>query len=328
MTLIFGRRRKGMSFRGVTQCNMKTMSIQPVKAATNAQYYLAAIVAFAGWGFFSLVLKPLHLYAAADILFYRVFSCAVLLLILTAVFRRKVLLANIDLFKVMPAKERRRSVWLNVAGGLLLTVNWYSFIYVMNHVSVKATSLAYLICPIITTLLARFILREPLTRQQLLAIAMSIAGCILLSYSDPLQMVCGFVIGLSFAFYLVSQRTNQAFDKMLMLTFQILISSLALLPFYFAYSSPLPTSMPFYGYIELIAVAFTIVPLFLNLYALKGINSSTLGMLLNINPIIAFMLSIFVYHEQTDTLQYMAFLIIFLSLILFNAGALRTGNSR
>ena len=40
--------------------------------------------------------------------------------------------------------------------------------------------------------------------------------------------------------------------------------------------------------ILLIAVLFTIIPLFLNLYALKGVNSSTMGILLYINPVFNF----------------------------------------
>jgi chloramphenicol-sensitive protein RarD len=74
----------------------------------------------------------------------------------------------------------------------------------------------------------------------------------------------------------------------------------------------------FYGYIELIAVAFTIIPLLLNLFALKKINSSTVGMLLNINPLITFLLAAFVYHEHLDKLQMAAYGIIFFAIVVFN----------
>jgi chloramphenicol-sensitive protein RarD len=55
------------------------------------------------------------------------------------------------------------------------------------------------------------------------------------------------------------------------------------------------------------------------LYALSGINSSTVGMLLNINPMIAFLLANFVYHEKISALQISAYGIIFIAVLVFNS---------
>ncbi len=284
----------------------------------NSKYYLAAITAFTTWGFFSLVLKPLHAYPSIDILFYRVFLCAAIMSLIILLFKRQTFLKNISVFKALPLRAKRKSLWLNVGGGIFLTVNWFSFIYVLNHISIKATSLAYLVCPILTTLLAHFLLKEKLTKNQWLAIGLSLTGCVVLSYVNPMDMMFSLVIGLSYAFYLVSQRENTGFDKILVLSFHIIISAILLAPFYPIYSAAIPSSPKFYTYIGLIAVAFTILPLFLNLHALKGINSSTVGMLLNINPLIAFLLAIIFFREQIDLTQIIAYIVIFISVIIFN----------
>jgi chloramphenicol-sensitive protein RarD len=283
------------------------------------KYYLAAIAAYATWGFFSLILKPLHSYSSLDILFYRVFSCAILMTAITALFMREKLRESLRLLKALPRQKMRKTILLNVASSFFLTGNWFSFIYVMNHISVKATSLAYLICPIITTLLAFFLLNEKLSRLQWLAVAMSISGCIMLSYADLTDMLFSLVIGFSYACYLVSQRENTGFDKFIVLTFHMVLSSIILLPFYPAFRGTVPSEFRFYFYIEIIAVALTIIPLFLNLYSLNGLNSSTVGMLLNINPIIAFVLAIIVFHEPVSSLQAIAYSIIFISVFVFNA---------
>lgn len=285
----------------------------------DTKYYIAAVSAFMVWGFFSLVLKPIHSYPSIDILFYRVFSCAVLMLLIVLLFKRSIFMENIAVFRAMPMKGKVKAMGLNIGGGLLLTANWFSFIYVMNHISVKATSLAYLVCPILTTLLAYFILQEKLTRPQWAAVVLSMIGCVLLSYSNIMDMSFSMIIGLSYAMYLVSQKENKGFDKFINLTFQIVLSALILLPFYPIYSGPVPTEIKFYLFIELIAVAFTIIPLLLNLFALKRINSSTVGMLLNINPLIAFCLAAFVYHEHLDNIQIAAYGIIFFAIVVFNS---------
>ena len=284
----------------------------------NLKYYLAAISAFSIWGFFSLVLKPLHAYPSLDILFYRVFSCAVIMTIISVLFKRAKLKENVQMLQSLPKSKRREIIWLNIGGSIFLTVNWFSFIYVMNHVSVRATSVAYLVCPILTTVLAYLLLRDKLTRIQWFSVALSCLGCLLLSYTNLSNMFFSTIIGLSYACYLISQNKNNGFDKFLILNFHIFLSAVLLLPFYPSFSGPVPSDFTFYFYVEIIAVLYTIVPLFLNLYALSRISSSTVGMILNINPIIAFALSGIVYHEAIGSLQVFAYSLIFMAVIVFN----------
>ena len=294
------------------------MSIEVPGPSGKAKYYGAAITAYTIWGFFSLVLRPLDAYTAADILFYRVFSCAVLMLLIVFLFRRKKWTETVQLFKSLPPDKKRLTTLLNIGGSIFLTGNWFSFIYVMNHISIKATSLAYMVCPILTTLLAFFILHEKLNRLQWLAVALSVTGCLLLSYSDLRDMYFSLIVGFSYACYLVSQRRNAGFDTFIVLTFHIVLSSIILLPFFFTYRGKLPSAYSFYAFIGIIAVFFTIIPLFLNLYALTGINSSVVGMLLNINPIIAFTLATWVFHEQINPIQIVSYSIILIAVIVFN----------
>ncbi|MEG1592384.1 EamA family transporter [Chryseobacterium sp.] len=285
----------------------------------NLKYYLAAIFAFATWGTFSLVLRPLHSYASLDILFYRVFSCALIMSVVTVLFRRAKFKENLKYFKSISRDSKYKIVGLNVLSSVLLTANWFSFIYVMNHISVRATSVAYLVCPIITTILAFFILREKLTKLQWISVFLSGVGCILLSYSNLIDMVYSSLIGSTYACYLIIQSVNSKFDKFLVLNFHMILAALILLPFFPSYSGAVPTEFKFYFYIEIIAVMYTIVPLLLNLYALSGIASSKVGMILNINPIIAFFLAGAVYHEALGGLQILSYAIIFLAVIIFNA---------
>jgi len=285
----------------------------------NLKFYLAAIVAFSIWGTFSLVLKPLHSYASLDILFYRVFSCALIMTLISLLFKRKQLKNNLDYFKSLPAKGKQKTIGLNVVSSILLTANWFSFIYVMNHVNVRATSVAYLVCPIITTILAYFILKDKLTKLQWLSVFLSFLGCLLLSYTSLSDMFYSSIIGFTYACYLVSQTKNSQFDKFLVLNFHMIIAALILLPFFPAYSGPIPTEFKFYFFVEIIAVMYTIIPLLLNLFALSGIASSKVGMILNINPIIAFILASTVYGEPLSPIQICAYALIFVAVIVFNA---------
>ena len=54
----------------------------------NTKHYLAVITASIIWGCFSFLLKPLAGFASLDILFYRVFLSAVLMILFGVLFRR------------------------------------------------------------------------------------------------------------------------------------------------------------------------------------------------------------------------------------------------
>ena len=69
------------------------------------KYYIAAITCFIIWGFFSLVLKPIHEYASLDILFYRVFSCSILMLLISFTIKRKKVKETIEIFKALNHDE-------------------------------------------------------------------------------------------------------------------------------------------------------------------------------------------------------------------------------
>ncbi|MGQ7944618.1 EamA family transporter [Flavobacterium sp. WC2509] len=281
-------------------------------------YYLAAFIAFFIWGFFSLALKPISSYPSLDILFYRVFFSVFALTVINLIFRRKNLKKNWADFKIMSQKKKQKIIILTLVGSLFLASNWLIFIYVINHVNVKAGSLAYLICPILTTVFAFFLLREKLNKWKWIAVGISTISCVLLSLNHFQDIFYSLAVASTYALYLVSQRKNSEMDKFLILNIQLLFISLLILPFYPSYSGAIPTEPLFYTCLFSIVVLFTIIPLFLNLYALKGLDSSTVGILMYINPIINFTLAIFYFKEEVSLLQMISYFLILISILIFN----------
>lgn len=287
------------------------------------KYYAAAIFSFVVWGVFSLVLRPLSDYAALDILTYRVAFASVIITLISLTFRFKTTKHNIRIIRTLLPKERFKIISATIFSAIMLALNWYLYIYVMNAVSVHATSLAYLICPILTTVLAGLFLKERLNFGQWLAVGISIIACILLSYGHFIDMIYSVIIALSYAIYLVLQKASTKLDKFFTLTLHILISALFLIPLGMKSGEAVIHSDMFFQYVFVIAVLFTIIPLFLNMYALKGLDSSVVGVLLYINPIISFLLAVFYFEENITLLQGFAYSLIFLAVIVFNVAYLR-----
>lgn len=282
------------------------------------KYYLAVITAFTIWGFFSLVLKSLDTFPAFDILFYRAIISVFIMLLVSLFLRPKAFRKNITIFQYLPEKTKRKILIVNLLSGLFLALNWFIFIYVMNNVSVSATSLAYLICPILTMVLAYLILKEKLVKIQWLSVALSFVSCLILSFGNFIDLFYSMIIAFTYAIYLVLQRKNQEMDRFLVLTFQIGIAVILLLPFMPSYISDTEKTTFFYAMIALIAVVFTIIPMYLNIYALKGLNSSIVGVFIYLNPIINFLLAVFYFKEDISFLQVLSFILIGVSVIIFN----------
>lgn len=277
------------------------------------------MTAFIIWGLFSLPLKTIDNYASLDILLSRVLMASVLILAISFIFRRKVSFANIRIFKSFSKTHRRNLILLNFVSAILLAINWYLFIYVMNRISVNATSLAYMLCPIITTVLAYIFLKDRLSPIQWIAVSLSLMSCILLSIGHFMDVFYSFIIALSYAIYLILQKKNHQLDRFFTLTFQVVFGTVILLPL-FSQQQDLPVKDSFYyGIVILIASVFTILPMFLNVFSLNKLNSSTAGIFIYLNPILSFLLAFFYFKEEMEPVKIIAYLVVFFSVLLFNS---------
>ncbi|MCL7988179.1 EamA family transporter [Sphingobacterium sp. lm-10] len=284
----------------------------------NIKYYASALLGFVIWGLFSLVLRPLQDYAALEILLYRVLFATASIWVVNLVFRRRYIKDSIRTISQLNSSEKRKIFANYIVSALMLSLNWFVFIYVMNTVSINATSLAYLICPILTTALAATFLGERLKIGQWVAVGMSAFSCILLSIGHFIDLFYSLMIALTYAVYLILQKSNTKIDKLFSLAIHITLSTIILLPLFGIVGLGGNKSMLFYELVMVIAIVFTIIPLFLNAYALKGLSSSLVGILLYINPLLSFTLAITYFGEPITSLQMVAYGMILLSVLWFN----------
>lgn len=287
------------------------------------KHYLSAILAFTIWGTFPLVLKPLTGYDTLEILIFRVTIAAICMLFISFLFRRKETLASINYLKNESRIIRKRILVNVLLSAVMLALNWFLFIYVMNAISVNATTLAYLICPILTTVLASIFLSEKLNQGQWFAVVLSLISCVVLAYGHFIDLFYSVIIAFTYAIYLVLQKKNTfQIDKFFGLAIHILVSCVLLLPLLAFVDSAIPKTTKFYSLVSVIAIGYTIIPLFLNIFALKKLDSSIVGTLLYLNPIISFLLAIFYFKEPINTTKALAFGMIFLAVIIFNVAYL------
>jgi chloramphenicol-sensitive protein RarD len=284
----------------------------------NRKHYAAAIAAFIIWGFFSIPLRALQQYSAGQILYFRILFSLLVLAVIIFGFKRKDLQENFAKVKSLEYDQRKMVIALTLIGGALLTVNWLTFIYIVNNINIKTASFSYLICPVITAVLGYVLIKEKMTPLQWFSVALCALSCVLMGISSALELGYSMLTAFTYALYLISQRKNQGFDRMIILGIQVVFSFLILNLFVKYLIHSVPVTYEFYSIILFIAVVFTVFPLFLNLFALNKINSATIGILMYLNPIFNFSIAFIVFHEQVNTIQLIGYAIIAVALILFN----------
>lgn len=285
---------------------------------SNRNYYVSAVLSFVIWGVFSVPLKMMSAYHAGQILFFRVAFAVLLLGLFFILFNRKEARRNYEVFNEFDRKKRIQTILLTIGGGLLLVANWLSFIYVVNSVNIKTATFSYFICPVITAVLGFLILKEKLDRLQWIAVMMCAASCVLMGKDSVSELGYSLVIASTYAFYLITQRKNNHFNKLFVLLVQLTAALLVIAPFYSMLVTAAPVGSGFYLAIAGISLVFTIIPLFLNLYSLKGLSSATIGILMYINPMLNFILGVLYFNEKVSANQWIGYSVIALALILFN----------
>ena len=270
------------------------------------------------WGFFSIPLRNLQSFASEDILYYRIGTSLIIIWLIILIFRRKHLRNDIAYLKSEPRASQKKIIKLTLLSGILITGNWFSFIYAVNHVSLTSAAFAYMVCPLITAMGGYFILKEELSTLKLIAVAIAVLSILLLANGSLTDVLWSVFIASLYAFYLIIQRVLTTIDKFNMLGLQLVISTILMLPLFIYKHSVFISDQYFWINILIISVFFTIIPLFLSLYALIGLPSSTLGIIIYLNPIVAFAVAFFYFDDSISSYQIYAYALLLSAVIIFN----------
>ncbi|MDQ7948066.1 MAG: EamA family transporter [Pedobacter sp.] len=288
------------------------------KLNPKSRYVLAAFLSVSIWGFFSIPLRNIKDFPPHEILYYRIFTSLVCIWAAILLFRRKAVRSDLAFYRSTTSREKR-IIWIQIIGAtILLSLNWFTYIYAVNNVSLKSAAFAYMVCPLITAFGGFLILKEELSKIKLLSLGIALLSIMMLATGSLIEVAWSVIIAALYAFYLIIQRKMQHLDKLNVLALQITVAVILMLPFYFYQHQGVPTGAWFWGNIIVIAVVFTVLPLFLSLYALIGIPSSTLGIIIYLNPIIAFTVAVVYFDEQISLHQLFAYLLLLSAVFLFN----------
>ncbi len=182
--------------------------------------------------------------------------------------------------------------WLLAASGIILTVHWICFFKAINHLALSdAVFIAYL-SPVLVALAAPFILKEPLERNTVIALALAVCGVGLLSLTqkegagsfNAVGVMFAAFTAVSYAALILALKKLREGTPTLTITFYQALTGVVLV-------APL---MPFqhytitakgWGSLVVLGVVHSGITGLLYVYAAKKVKAQHLGIISYIEPV-------------------------------------------
>lgn len=207
------------------------------------------------------------------------------------------------------------------AAAILISANWFIYIWAVNHGHIVETSLGYYINPLVSVVLGMIVLKERLNVWQWISFALACLGVCIMTFQYGTFPWIALSLAFSFGFYGLVKKLA-SFDSAIGLTLETMavtpLSFIYLLVLYHHAPSLLSSMTVWQGVLLLGAGPATAIPL---LYFAKGaklISMTMLGFLQYIAPTISLLLGVFLFHEVFTKTHMYAFSCIWGALIIFS----------
>ena len=277
---------------------------------------LLGFVAYVLWGIIPLYWKLLTGVGSIDILCYRIIWSFVFML-LYIFFTKKWSLFLMEIQLVL--KDKKKLIAISCAS-ILISINWFTFIYSVSHGHVTQASLGYYMNPLVNVLLATFVLKEKLSRFGILACLSAFTGVILLTIQTGEVPYASLVMAFSFSIYgLIKKRIAiSSYTGLTIETFIIL--PIALIYLFFFSKQGFMTYSTNTNFLLMGAGIVTAIPLLLFAEAAKKTSYIILGFIQYVNPTIMLLFAIFLFHEPYSQEQLFSFGFIWAGIAIFTYG--------
>jgi chloramphenicol-sensitive protein RarD len=278
---------------------------------------LFASSAYVMWGLFPLYFKAVQDVPASEILMHRIVWSLGFLAIVLAWRKQWSWIAGV---------LRQPKVLAGfTASALLLSTNWFIYIWAVNNGRVVDASLGYFINPLVSVLLGSLLLHERLRPGQWAAVALAGAGVAWLTWQGGQPPWIGLALAITFGTYGLLRKTAalgtlEGLSLETLILFPVAIGYLFMLTLddRNAFVSASASSQ----WLLAAAGPITAIPLLLFAAAARRIPLSLLGILQYIGPTLQLLLGVWLYHEPFGGARLAGFILIWAALAVYSAEGL------
>jgi len=273
----------------------------------------AMVAACVVWGLSPLYYAQLRHVPPLEVLSYR---C-----LWSLVFFAGVLALQGRLRLVAAALSSWRAVAVILSAAVMISTNWFGFIFAVTNGYAVEASLGYYIFPLLAVLLGRVFLAERLSRAQGVAVAIAVVAVLVLTVGLGRAPWIALLLAASFGGYgLVKKRL--ALGPVISVTAEVLLLAplaavwIALMGTHAGGGNALGTHL-----LLMLSGPLTATPLVLFAYAARRVRLSTVGVIQYVNPTLQFLCATLVFAEPFTQWHAIAFPLIWGALAIYTISA-------
>jgi chloramphenicol-sensitive protein RarD len=269
------------------------------------------------WGLLPIYWKLVDVVSSEEILANRVVWSFVFMVLLLAFTK-----------KISRLKETIQQLWANkkqlvalILASLLISCNWFVYIWAVNSDHMIEASLGYYINPLVSILLGLIILKEKLNIPQIVSLILAAIGVLVLTLNYGSFPWISVTLAVSFGLYGLAKKMIKV-DSAIGLTLEtMIVTPLGLIYMIYLFiqgNSSFFTISPTIDILLIGAGVATATPLLFFAIGAQKIPLSTLGFLQYIAPTISLILGVFVYGEHFSKSHLLAFVFIWSALTIYS----------
>lgn len=213
----------------------------------------------------------------------------------------------------------KRTVFRCALGGVVVCINWGSYIWAVNNGHLIDSSFGYYMNPILVVILGVICFQERLSAREWAAVALSGAGVLYMVVRSGTVPVLALVIGGSFAVYGMIKKGLSVESSQSLFLETLFVSPLAAAYLIYGEMAGVGAGGVLVGAQWLLlplAGVITAVPLLVYSAGVKKIPFYLTGILMYLNPTIQFLMGVFLYHEGMSGDRLFSFAFIWAGILL------------
>jgi len=265
------------------------------------------------WGVLgTLYFKFVSFATPIELTVHRTIWTAVLLIITTGIFSKW------GEFKKI-IKNEKNVIFLFISG-ILVSINWGTWLYAVSVNKLLDSSLGYYIYPIISIFLGKLFLNEKLNSNQIISVIL--VGISLIYFLIKLNELpwIGLTVAITFSLYGLIRKKIKVSSDIGLLIETLLISPIAIGIFIYLVNIDInifSPSEPLLSFYLFWAGFMTLVPLFLFTLGFNLIGIGPASMILFLTPTSQFILGVFFFNEILTFEKLLGFIIIWLAVSIY-----------
>jgi chloramphenicol-sensitive protein RarD len=270
------------------------------------------VAAYGLWGLFPLYWPLLEPAGAVEILAHRVLWSLVTVVLVVLALRRTRAVARV--------LADRRSRWLLLGAAVVISINWFGYIWGVTNDRVVETSLGYFINPLVTVLMGVAVLGERLRRLQWGAVGLATLAVVVLTVDYGRPPWVALLLAFSFATYGLAKK-KAGVDAVESLTVETLYIGPVAAAYvgWLAWQGTGDFGAHGAGHAWLFATTgiVTVIPLLCFGAAAIRVSMVTIGLLQYIAPILQFGLGVLWFREDMPASRWIGFVLVWIALAVF-----------